>query len=236
MFTNNNLSPEQRAAINRANSQHSTGAKSAAGREASSRNHTLHGLARHNGHFALLTFENKDEFDAFQSSLANEYRPESPTESILVTNMSESHWLAQRAQGLLTGCLDPETGKIDDPKSFSLYLRYQTTHERAFHKSLNELLKLRSERRKEQAGFEAQRRRQAEREAEIEAQKRAAQQAKEEQVDDQLMQDPTFRDLLNRISAARESKSPEYSTLQLEFQRRYDDALAAMEDSLAQAA
>ena len=65
--------------------------------------------------------QNKDEFNALQYSLANEYQPNSPTEHILLINMSESHWLAQRAQGLLTGCLDSQTGKITDPKSFSLY-------------------------------------------------------------------------------------------------------------------
>ena len=236
MFTNNNLSPEQRAAINRSNSQHSTGAKSAAGREVSSRNHTVHGLTRHNGHFALLPFENKDEFNALQYSLANEYQPHSSTEHILLTNMSESHWLAQRAQGLLTGCLDPQTGKISDPKSFSLYLRYQTTHERAFNKALNDLLKLRSERRKEQAGFEAQKRQQAKQEAEIEEQKQAAQEAKEAQVDEQLLKDPEYRAFLQRLGAARVSNSPEYPALQREFACRYDAAMAAMEDSLAQAA
>jgi hypothetical protein len=35
-------------------------------------------------------------------------------------------------------------------------MRYCTTHTRAFHKSLNDLLKLRSERRKAAIGFEAQ--------------------------------------------------------------------------------
>jgi hypothetical protein len=45
---------------------------------------------------------------------------------------------------------------------FSLYLRYQTTHTRAFHKSLNDLLKLRAETRKQQNGFEAQTRKEEE--------------------------------------------------------------------------
>ena len=41
---------------------------------------------------------------------------------------------------------------------FALYLRYQTTHERAFYKALTELQKLRAERKKEQIGFESQKR------------------------------------------------------------------------------
>ena len=70
--------------------------------------------------------------------------------------MAESHWLANRAQTLQTTCLDPQTGQITDASLFSLYLRYQTTHTRAFHKCLNDLLKLRSERRKTEDGFEVQ--------------------------------------------------------------------------------
>ena len=232
MFTNNNLTPEQRAAINRANAQHSTGARTTTGREASSQNHTVHGLARHNGHFALLPFEKKHEFDALQHSLASEYRPTSPTEHILRTNMSESHWLAQRAQGLLTGCLDPETGKISDPKSFSLYLRYQTTHERAFNKALTEFQKLRAERRKEQAGFEAQKRQQAQNAA----QKQARQMQKNAELEQYLLNDPYYCDLLTRLAAAQKANSPDLAALEAESDRIYDDAGAAWEASRAQAA
>jgi hypothetical protein len=76
--------------------------------------------------------------------------------------MAESHWLAQRAQRLQDTCIDPNTGVITDEKKSSLYLRYFTTHTRAFHKSLNDLLKLRSEKRKELLGFEAQKRKEEE--------------------------------------------------------------------------
>ncbi|MGI8959895.1 MAG: hypothetical protein ACR2IV_09075, partial [Bryobacteraceae bacterium] len=43
----------------------------------------------------------------------------------------------------------------------ALYLRYQTTNERAFHKCLNDLLKLRAETRKQEIGFESQTHKQA---------------------------------------------------------------------------
>jgi hypothetical protein len=76
--------------------------------------------------------------------------------------MAESHWLANRAANLQAGCFDEQTGQIADAKLFSLYLRYETAHTRAFHKSLNDLLKLRAERRKEKNGFEAQTRKQEE--------------------------------------------------------------------------
>jgi hypothetical protein len=155
------ISPAQLAA-NRANAQLSTGPSSAAGRAISSQNHASHGLARHNGSFILLASEDPNGFEALKQSLAAEHQPSTETESILVTTMAESHWLANRAANLQVACFDPQTGQITNEKSFSLYLRYQTTHSRAFHKSLNDLVKLRAERRKEQNGFEAQTRKQEE--------------------------------------------------------------------------
>jgi hypothetical protein len=155
------ISPSQLAA-NRANSQHSTGAKTEQGRAASSQNRTTHGLARHNGTFLLLPTEDHAGFEALKESLTNEHQPATETEYILVTSMAESHWLANRAQNLQTSCLDPATGQITNAQMFTLYLRYQTTHTRAFHKSLNDLLKLRAEKRKSENGFEAQNRKQEE--------------------------------------------------------------------------
>jgi hypothetical protein len=155
------ISPSQLAA-NRANAQHSTGPTTETGRAASSQNHTIHGLARHNGTFKLLASEDSAGFEALKASLAAEHLPTTETESILVTTMSESHWLSNRAQNLQATCFDETTGQITDPKLFSLYLRYQTTHTRAFHKSLNDLLKLRAESRKTENGFEAQARKEEE--------------------------------------------------------------------------
>ena len=121
-----------------------------------------HGLARHNGAFVLLSTEDPAAFAALKASLAAEHQPSTETEFILVNGMAESHWLANRAQTLQNTCLDPQTGQIADAALFALYLRYQTTHTRAFHKCLNDLLKLRSERRKIENGFEAQNRKKEE--------------------------------------------------------------------------
>ena len=142
---------------NRANAQLSTGPVTPEGIAISSQNRTTHGLARHNGVFKLLATEDPSGFEALKQSLLDEHEPESETEFILVRTMAESHWLANRAQSLTDSCFDPATGQIADDKKFALYLRYQTTHTRNFHKSLNDLLKLRAERRKAEIGFEAQR-------------------------------------------------------------------------------
>ncbi len=47
--------------------------------------------------------------------------------------MAQSYWLAQRALRLQNECFTDEG--VDD-KRLSLYMRYHTTHERAFHKAL----------------------------------------------------------------------------------------------------
>jgi hypothetical protein len=43
-------------------------------------------------------------------------------------------------------------------KNMNNYLRYQTQQERLFQRALHDLLKLRAEKRKEQIGFESQKR------------------------------------------------------------------------------
>jgi hypothetical protein len=150
-----------RLAANRANAKLSTG-PSPEGLAASCQNHTIHGLARHsNGTFKLLTSEDPAGFEALKHSLAEEHKAGTPTEAILINAMAESHWLADRAQRLLDTCIDPGTGTITNEKAFSLYLRYQTTHKRSFHKSLSEIAKLRAEKRKAEIGFEAQKLKQA---------------------------------------------------------------------------
>jgi len=153
---------EARLEANRQNAQHSTGPTTPAGVAASSQNRTLHGLARHNGSFCLLRIEKHDKFEALKMELADEHQPSTPTEAILVNSMAESLWLSQRAQKLQEACLDCITGQMKDAKLFSLYLRYQTTHTRAFHKCLNDLIKLRAEKRKSELGFEAQARKEEE--------------------------------------------------------------------------
>ena len=71
--------------------------------------------------------------------------------------MAESQWLAQRAQHFQDSCFHPETGEIVEERKLSLYMRYQTTHTRAFHRCLNDLLRLRKENRQSALGFEAHR-------------------------------------------------------------------------------
>jgi hypothetical protein len=154
---------ERRLAINRANAQHSTGATTPEGKAVSCLNNTKFGLT--GAGFTLLAWEDRAAFDQLLNDLRNEHQPATPTEQILVQDMAQHHWLSQRALLLQNMCFD-----IDEPacesgaqqKSLALYIRYQTTHQRAFHKNLDQLLKLRAAKEKEARGFESQQQKQAE--------------------------------------------------------------------------
>jgi hypothetical protein len=151
------VSTESQIEANRENAKLSTGPKSEAGKTAAALNNTRHGLA---GAFRVLPTESQSEFDQLLATLRNEHQPATFTETTLVEAMAQHHWLRQRALNLESSCYDSTTGQITDQKQLALLLRYQTTHERAFHKALNDLLKLRAARQKEQIGFESQQRKQ----------------------------------------------------------------------------
>ncbi len=129
-----------RPEINRANAQHSTGPRSPEGKLASSRNSLKHGLASAQ---LIIPGEDPADFETLLSGLLDEHQPATPTEELLVRELAQSWWLAQRALRLQNECF---TEKGVDEKRLSLFLRYQTTHERAFHKALNTLIRLKKDR------------------------------------------------------------------------------------------
>jgi hypothetical protein len=138
---------------NKTNAQKSTGPRTPEGKSRSAQNNFRHGFT---GAFSVLPGENQSEFDQLLESLHAEHQPTTPTESLLLESLAQHYWLKQRALRLLNAC------DQSDEKQIGLYLRYQTTNDRAFHKALDQLLKLRAERRKAEIGFESQRRRQTE--------------------------------------------------------------------------
>ena len=113
-------------------------------------------LAPCNGTLRLLGCEDAAGFEALKQALFAEHQPTTPTESILVNNMAESHWLAKRNLRLQDTCTDPETGAVINEKHFSLYMRHHAALTRSFHKSLADLLKLRAAKHRDERGFEAQ--------------------------------------------------------------------------------
>ena len=121
----------------------------------------------------MLPCESQDEYQSLHHDLVFEYQPATATERILVQEMAQSHWLRQRAIALQNLCLSQYDPTADQPKELALYLRYQTTHNRAFYKALNELQRLREQKRKQEIGFVSQKRRE-EQEALKETRRQAA--------------------------------------------------------------
>lgn len=169
-----------RAEINRENAQHSTGPRTDEGKAASSLNNFRHGLA---GRFVVLDWENADIYYELLDGLRLEHQPETLTEQLLVERMAQHQWLGQRAVFLQDMCFHMKVPLCEQEKQFALYLRYGTTHDRAFHKCLNDLLKLRAAKRKEANGFESRKRQQAAetRKQELHEAKLSALKAKSEQ-------------------------------------------------------
>jgi hypothetical protein len=152
------LSTEKQILANRENSQNSTGPVTPAGKAAVSQNRTVHGLNYNPDTFRVLACESQAQYDALLKALMEEQNPQDTTETLLVTAMAQHRWLLDRANRLQESCFDQETAQITDQKLLSLYLRYATTHERAFHKCLNDLLKLRNHKINQQFGFESEKR------------------------------------------------------------------------------
>jgi len=159
------MSTQAQVAANRCNAQHSTGPTTDQGKASSCLNNFRHGFC---SAFVVLDFEDREAYDMLLCGLRADHQPASVTESILVEKMAQHHWLSQRAVSL-------QNEALSDPQQLTLFLRYQTTHSRAFHKCLNDLLKLRAEKRRVEIGFESQERKRNE-----ESRKQAAEQRKQD--------------------------------------------------------
>ncbi len=153
------MSTSAQISANQLNAQHSCGPRTEEGKAHSCLNNFRHGFT---GEFTVLPTEDQEEFDTLLAGLRADHQPQNTTETLLVEKMARHHWLVERALRLQELTLSSELPMRDMERQFSLYLRYQTTHDRAFHKCLDQLLKLRAEKRKSEIGFESQRLKQAE--------------------------------------------------------------------------
>ena len=84
---------EKQLAANRRNAQHSTGPKTAEGKDRSSRNNLRHGLT---GHVTVLPTEDREAHDAFCNELIACLKPETPVERDLAQSIAEDSWRLNR--------------------------------------------------------------------------------------------------------------------------------------------
>src|SRR5579863_5392196 len=94
---NPSITPIDRAEINRANSQHSTGPKTKAGKEKSSLNALRHGLT---GQIIVLPSDDLEAYQCHVQNFVNHYHPDGPVESQLVQSLADTAWRQNRVVAL----------------------------------------------------------------------------------------------------------------------------------------
>src|SRR5580693_1169229 len=135
------MSTQRQREANQANAQKSTGPVTPEGKAASSRSRLSHGF------FSKTTFLSNEAPEEFWSLLADfmtEHQPATPTEQVLVEKMAQSQWTSLRASSFQTNFLNnvATMGADGAERGIKLFLRYQTTADRTFFRTLNELAKL----------------------------------------------------------------------------------------------
>jgi len=137
---------------NQANSQKSTGPKTEEGKATSSRNRLSHGFASST---RFVKGEDPAEFNLLLDDLISEHQPATPTEQILVEQMAHHHWISMRATRLQDSIVASYLMTGLTPVQLGLFIRYQTSAERSFHKAHTALLKSQKQRESSKIGFES---------------------------------------------------------------------------------
>jgi hypothetical protein len=145
------MSTEAQIAANRANSGHSTGPRTPEGKSRSAANPLRHGLA--SGEL-FVGFENPADYDALEADLVATYQPANTIEELVVKQLAQHFWLAQRAIRKQKEAYQYCQEAV--PKDLAVLIRYQTANERAFERNRELLTKLQNERRKQEIGFASQ--------------------------------------------------------------------------------
>lgn len=89
------MSTATQIAANQSNSQASTGPRTEAGKAASSRNSTKHGLS---SEFTVLSHENPEEFQELLANMFVDFNPTNDHEEYLVTLMAQARWREARCR------------------------------------------------------------------------------------------------------------------------------------------
>ena len=147
--------PDHRAAINRANSRHSTGPRTPAGKQRSSLNALRHGLTSRT---VVLPPEDLAAHRRLTQEFFGEYQPQGPTEKQLVQELAATAWRLNRIPALeadlLARATAPPTAEsaiafdiVDALRAIANLGVYADRLSRQFHKTLEQLRRIQAERR-----------------------------------------------------------------------------------------
>jgi hypothetical protein len=160
---------EAKLDANRLNGAKSHGPVSATGRARSAQNAIKHGLC---SVFNVLESEDQGMYNDLLQRFVHTEKPADDVEYELVARMARATWMSERAVRFQSGCFihQPRTEEqvADDSQTVSLklnelekFMRYQTTHERAYDRAANALAKHRKEKAAQERGFVSQQRAEA---------------------------------------------------------------------------
>jgi len=160
---------EARRAAARANGAKSQGPVTPEGKAKSALNAITHGLSCS---VLVLTTESREKYEALLASYRAEYDPQGQTENDLVEEMTAGKWLHRRALEMITALLDltmdrmdkeikgefetiDNAGKTalafakqaDQTAALNLLHRYAARHTRDYHRALDKLRQIQSEKR-----------------------------------------------------------------------------------------
>ena len=129
-----------KAAANAANAKLSTGPKTEDGKAKSSRNALKHGLTAQD---VVVEPGREAEFEAYRDALQQDLGPEGAAEMEFFNRLVHAGWTLQRIREIESammreGILDPLLDE-SETKTLDRMLRYHTTFERTYNRSLKEL-------------------------------------------------------------------------------------------------
>jgi hypothetical protein len=136
-----------RAAINRANSEHSTGPRTDPGKQRSSLNALRHGLTART---AVLPTEDRATFDQHCRGFFEEFQPATPTENHLVQELADTSWRLRRVpliEATLLANANRPSQHSETIQSLSMLGLHGARLSRQFQKTLQQLRELQAERR-----------------------------------------------------------------------------------------
>ncbi len=143
-----------RAAINRANSQYSTGPRTAEGKARSSQNALRHGLSSRT---VLLESEDQAAYQQHCRQLFDEHRPATPTETQLTQELADTSWRLNRVPALeaelLNRAAHPANEEaaiafdiVDAHRAISILSLHSARLSRQFQRALQQLREIQTDR------------------------------------------------------------------------------------------
>lgn len=138
----------QRAAVNRANAQHSTGPRTESGKQRSSLNALRHGLTARS---AVLPSEDPAAYENHRCQFLAEYQPATSTETQLVQELIDTSWRLKRIPlleaDLLTRAGEAELDIVDAHRLINNLSIQSQRLSRQFQKALDTLREIQADRR-----------------------------------------------------------------------------------------